>query len=346
MASLSVRGHDCPAVILSVVIYLGLLLALVGFLAIVKPIRWLRLSTRRKGLGLLVAGVLIATIGMMLPASESRIGRRVTRLDDFVPVWQFREVHSVDVAAPPAQVWDAIHRVRADEIHFFRTLTWIRRGGRALPTGILNANQEPMIDIALKGGFVRLADDPPRELVIGTVVVAPPGTHGTLTPEVFRRNLPPGFALAAMNFLVLPHGDRTRVITETRVFANSPAARRGFAAYWRLIYPGSAIIRRMWLRAIKQKTEPRKSQILLVPPFAVQFHEWPHIYRYAIPPIPLPFPYPHRLKMQMRSIRRRVAARADVPDNESLRNMKAFGELIRVVVEMRVVENVPALVVD
>jgi hypothetical protein len=37
------------------------------------------------------------------------------------------------------------------------------------------------------------------------------------------------------------------------VFANSPWARRGFAAYWRVIYPGSALIRRMWLRAIARR---------------------------------------------------------------------------------------------
>jgi hypothetical protein len=43
------------------------------------------------------------------------------------------------------------------------------------------------------------------------------------------------------------------VSTETRVFATSPAARRRFAAYWRVIYPGSAIIRRSWLRAIRHR---------------------------------------------------------------------------------------------
>jgi hypothetical protein len=33
------------------------------------------------------------------------------------------------------------------------------------------------------------------------------------------------------------------------------AARQRFAAYWRVIYPGSALIRRMWLRAIARRTE-------------------------------------------------------------------------------------------
>jgi hypothetical protein len=57
-----------------------------------------------------------------------------------------------------------------------------------------------------------------------------------------------------MNFLVTGDGaGGSRVSTETRVFANSVPARRRFAAYWRVIYPGSAIIRRMWLRAIARR---------------------------------------------------------------------------------------------
>jgi hypothetical protein len=71
---------------------------------------------------------------------------------------------------------------------------------------------------------------------------------------MFLQPLPPGFALATFNFLVTPDGpDRSVVSTETRVFATSAAARRRFAAYWRVIYPGSAMIRRMWLRAIERR---------------------------------------------------------------------------------------------
>jgi hypothetical protein len=86
------------------------------------------------------------------------------------------------------------------------------------------------------------------------VVVEPARTPGTLTPRVFQTDLPPGFALATMNFLVTPDGSGGSLVsTETRVFANSASARRQFAAYWRIIYPGSAIIRRMWLRAIERR---------------------------------------------------------------------------------------------
>lgn len=239
----------------SLLVYSGLILSLVGLVLALKPLLWRWIGTRRRALVLAGAGVLLTLIGLRLPAPERRVTHAQTQLDRFSPVWQFREVHSLRIAAPPARVYEALQRVRADEIFLFRTLTWIRRGGRALPPGILNAgSSESLIDVATSSGFVRLADSVPHELVIGTVVMAPGRMHGTLTPQIFQEPLPPGFALAAMNFLVMPAGtDASMLVTETRVYANSPAARRRFAAYWRIIYPGSALIRRMWLRAVRHR---------------------------------------------------------------------------------------------
>lgn len=170
-----------------------------------------------------------------------------------MPVWQFGEFHSIEIAASPARAFEAMKAVTASEIFLFRALVWIRRGGRNLPEGILNpAKDDSLIDVATRSGFVRLAENPPRELVIGTVVRKPAGSRALLTPDLFRQSLPPGYAIATMNFLVKPNGAGGSVVsTETRVFANSPQARRAFAMYWRVIYPGSALIRRMWLRAIK-----------------------------------------------------------------------------------------------
>jgi hypothetical protein len=178
-----------------------------------------------------------------------------TRLDEFMPVWQFRERHTIRIAAPPARVFAAIKEVRAKEIAFFNILVWIRRGGRRGPKSILNpGDTAPLLDVATKSGFIYLADDPPRETVVGTAVIAPPGNKCEATPAMFKTALEPGFALAAMNFLVTPDGPNGSLVsTETRVFANSPAARQKFARYWRIIYPGSALIRRMWLRAVKRR---------------------------------------------------------------------------------------------
>jgi hypothetical protein len=201
------------------------------------------------------AGIGAAVAGLALPAFESRTTAASTRLDEFAPAWQFREVHTIRIAAPPARVFEAIKQVRADEIFLFRALTWIRRGGRPLPPGILNAGSErPILDVATKGGFIYLADDAPREVVVGAIVAAPRGARGRLTPERFKQPFPPGFAVAAMNFRVTPDGAGGSIVsTETRVFASDASARRRFAAYWRVIYPGSALIRRMWLRAIERR---------------------------------------------------------------------------------------------
>lgn len=203
--------------------------------------------------GVLVLGLAIAWLAY--PIREHRVERAETRLDEIMPVWQFSEHHSIEVAAPPARAYEAMRAVTADEILLFRTLTWIRRGGRQLPESILNAGKDKsLIDVATQSGFRTLAEDAPRELVIGTVVKRPPGTNVRLGEDVFRKQLPPGYAIAAMNFLVTPSSSGgSTVSTETRVFANSEAARQSFARYWRVIYPGSALIRRMWLRAIKRR---------------------------------------------------------------------------------------------
>ncbi len=239
----------------SAIVYAGLVVTAAGMFLAIRPIERLHITTRSQGLAILGLGVVIAGIGFVAPAPESRVAGAETRLDEFVPVWQFNERHSIRVDASPDRVYRALKQVRADEVALFRTLTWIRRGGRALPEGILNAsNQRPLLDVATRSGFIYLADDAPKEIVIGTVVIAPRGKHAELTPELFKTSLPPGFALGAMNFVVSPKGENASLVTtETRVFASSDGARRRFAVYWRMIYPGSAIIRVMWLRAVRRR---------------------------------------------------------------------------------------------
>jgi len=240
----------------SAVVYVGLTIALAGMMGVVKPMRWLGIPTRPLALAVAAAGAVLAGVGLLLPAPESRISRVESRLDEFAPTWQFSEHHTIRIAASPARVFDAIKRVRADEIFLFRTLIWIRAGGQAPPAPLVAATKryESILDVATHSTFVFLADEAPREVVVGTVVGWPPGRRPAITQQLFQKPLPPGFALATMNFVVTPDGESGSVVsTETRVFANSPPARRRFAAYWRVIYPGSALIRRMWLRAIQRR---------------------------------------------------------------------------------------------
>jgi len=240
-------------------VYAGLIAVFLGGISLLKPLSFLGIHRRLHGLFLLGLGLAVAAAGGALPAKEMRVVARQTQLDEFAPVYQFNEVHSIRVMAPRDRVYQAIKAVTPDEILFFRTLTWIRRFGRAAPQGILNAPEHlPVLEIATRTSFLLLAEARGREVVVGTVVMAPPGWRpkGRPTPEDFKAIRQPGFAAATMNFLVEDaDSNASTVTTETRVYATDASARRRFAIYWRTIYPGSALIRRMWLRAVKRRAE-------------------------------------------------------------------------------------------
>ena len=183
----------------------------------------------------------------------------MSRLDEFVPVYQFSEVHRIRVRASPSRIYRSIKEVTAREITFFRALTFIRRFGKRGPDSILHPpDDEPLLAVATRTGFMLLADEPERELVVGTVLIAPRDMKRPATPEQFKELAGRGIAKAAMNFRMEADGEGTWLVsTETRVHATDASARRRFAGYWALIRPGSGFIRRMWLRAIKRRAESR-----------------------------------------------------------------------------------------
>ncbi|HEX3069457.1 MAG TPA: hypothetical protein VHX14_12880 [Thermoanaerobaculia bacterium] len=190
--------------------------------------------TRSKGVGLFATGIASALIALFWPAREEHAARVESHIDEIMPRWQFEEHHEIQINAPPERIWAAIRDVTPGEIRLYKTLTSIRRLGCDDGENILNApDAKPILEVATRNEFRMLADDPPRELVIGTHVA----------PQ----------ALAVMNFRL----DGTHLTTETRVFAQTGKARRAFAIYWRLIRPGSGIIRVSWLEAIKRRAEKK-----------------------------------------------------------------------------------------
>jgi hypothetical protein len=246
-------------------VYLGLIGTFLGGVSLLRPLSFLAVRTRRQAAVSLALGFIVLVVGALLPAREVHVSKPRTQLDQFAPVYQFSEFHSARIAAPREQVYRAIKLVTANEIGFFRTLTWLRRFGRSGPGSILNPPQHvSLLDVAAKTSFLVLAEEPDREIVLGTLVVAPRGWRPSAkpTPDGFKAMFvttnPPGFAPATMNFRIEDAEPTTCTLTtETRVYATDGSTRRRFALYWRVIYPGSALIRRMWLRAIARRAELR-----------------------------------------------------------------------------------------
>ena len=243
----------------SFALYAFVTTAVAGLLSIFRPIRVLRIRSRWIALVVLLVGVLGARHVLREPALADYITDPVSKLDEFAPIYQFSEHASIPVRAPAERIYDAILRVTAAEVPLYRTLAWIRRGGAAGPESVLNPpDHESLVQVATRTSFLTLAEVPGREFVMGAVVMAPEGVKLAAgpTPESFKALTRPGFAKAVMSFTIEPQRPGVCLLrTETRVHAADPESRNVFSRYWKVITPGSLLIRYMWLRAIKLRAE-------------------------------------------------------------------------------------------
>ena len=243
---------------LSVCWYSGWFFLALGALCVIRPLKLLRLPTRRRAAFAAIAGALLAVLTLYVGTGTHRVTQPSSLLDVVLPEYQFNEQHSTVVAAPAERVYKAMLEVAPEEIKGYGLLTWIRCMGRCREDSIMNpASRTPILETAVKTSFKKLAETPNSEFVFGGFVAAPASVVGRpWTVETFVPLADPGFAKVAMNFRLQPLPDgTTRLETETRVQATDPGTLRVFAAYWRTIYPGSAIIRVQWLKAIKRRAE-------------------------------------------------------------------------------------------
>jgi hypothetical protein len=179
-------------------------------------------------------------------------------LDRLLPTYHYRERHSRSIAASPADVWDAVERVRWAELALARPLLALR----ALPARLTGARPPwqrsgPIVDNL---PIPLLAEEPGRELVFAGALR--PWLRGDRSPPVldrdrFRRFSEPGWVKVALDIRLTRERAGTRISTETRIQATDQRARRAFAAYWLLVRPGSGLVRRELLRAIARRADER-----------------------------------------------------------------------------------------
>lgn len=187
-------------------------------------------------------------------------------LDEIMPEYEFGEIHSIRLSTSPEAALAAFKEVTPGEMPLVGLLFTIRSlperltGRQGLPTKKTASLYEQMLDF----GFVPLGEKPNRELVAGTIGQMFKLRGETPTIRDAREFLAfeePGYAKAAMNFFVESADRDTLLTTETRVMTTDSASRRQFRCYWRVIYPGSAAIRRSWLWAAKRRAEHTSERV-------------------------------------------------------------------------------------
>ncbi|MFI6294023.1 hypothetical protein ACIBEJ_20715 [Nonomuraea sp. NPDC050790] len=174
-----------------------------------------------------------------------------TLAEGFIPVPDASERHAIVIAASRERVWAAVRRPDPSDIRLVKPLF----AARNLISRLLHGHEQRDMP-----AFTPLAEEPGREVVLGTVGqwwrlgrsegVAPIGDAQAFS--AFDR---PGYAKGTFSFLLEEAGPgRVRLVTETRVAATSPDARRAFLRYWRLIRLGSGLVRWAILSSIKART--------------------------------------------------------------------------------------------
>ena len=157
--------------------------------------------------------------------------------------------HACTIGVPPERVWAAMHAFTPAETPLARILFRLR--------GLPVVRDRPVLEQMLPLGFTVIAEEPPRELVLGAVGT-PWRPAGGLRPY---ESADPGTVGMRLSFRVEPHDGGTLLATETTVEPLDAAARRAFAHYWLVVRPGSGAVRRSWLRAIRRRAEASASSV-------------------------------------------------------------------------------------
>ena len=163
-------------------------------------------------------------------------GPALFALDEVMPRYDVSEVHETWVSAPPGAAFAALTELTGREIRLLGPLEAIRglphraRGQRVGPE-----MSRPILEAYRRVGFVELGGQPGVELVLGAV-----GRFWSLSGNQPLRTIrnrddfmafaEPGFAKAAMAFLVKPEGTGSRIVTRLESSGRTSEPRASSAA--------------------------------------------------------------------------------------------------------------------
>jgi hypothetical protein len=193
----------------------------------------------------------------------------MTLIDSWMPAYDVKARYAIHIPAPPPQVYATLLATDFSRPWLVRGLMGIR----SLPSffsspgsawrRLIRPSRKPHGSLSdlTSSDFVLLEESPPREIILGIT-----GRFWTLaaecvpvSPERFRDALPPGIAQGVWNFAVVANLVGSELSTETRIRCADVATLRQFRRYWRIVAPGSGLIRHAILRQVRREAQTRAS---------------------------------------------------------------------------------------
>lgn len=250
--------------------WIGVILFMVGVISLIHPLDFLFISNRTIAIGVVLCGILISVSSLFWPVKLEQSPTKDQQLDGLMPVYTFNELHDVRIKASPDEVKEVFRVTGVNDIPIVHLLMKIRGiadedvdlSDRA-SNNLVGSDTVSTPDFNF---FVVSPDEWITVMILKSVIITnnsnQPAPPEISTLEQFRTFNEPGYVKVAVNFrFISTNSNETIVTTETRNNGITSKDNRAFGCYWRVVYPGSAIIRRVWLDTIKKKAEQKIKRI-------------------------------------------------------------------------------------
>ena len=179
-------------------------------------------------------------------------------IDDWLPSWQFDEVHHIRSTASPAALLDAAAAYDPAHDRWINLALAVREAPGRLASGLglggalAGRARFGLADFVALG---RQGDEALAYGLAGRFWEAGYGLQPLADAEAFAAFNEPGAAKLLLAFEAQRDGDTSRLTTVTRVHCTDEAARRRLLPYWAVIRPVSGLIRRRILANIQRVAE-------------------------------------------------------------------------------------------
>jgi hypothetical protein len=244
--------------------WIGLILTVVGIISLIHPLAFLFVLNRTIAAVVVLVGILTCLISLFSPARLYHSKTDNQKIDALLPDYAFNEFHEVCINAPIDKVKQVLTVTGVKDIpvaHLLMSVRGIADEDVDLSDRASN-NQVGAETISTPdfNFFVVSPDEWITVMILKSVIITnnsdKPAPPEISTLEQFEAFNDPGYIKVAVNFrFIRKSDDQTILTTETRNNGITLKDSRVFGIYWRIIYPGSAIIRRVWLDTIKKKAQ-------------------------------------------------------------------------------------------